>query len=218
MNAADELARVAKALYERGWMPGTAGNLSVRAGGEALVTSSGHAKGELTARDSALVRLCDSRPVTNSDVSPSAETKIHTAIYRATDCAAVVHAHPPFATAVASRYGRADHLGWVLFEGYELIKGFGLADPTAVAVPVFPNWPDVARIGLDVQTYLEGRPSTPPALLIAGHGATTWGDSLTQARDRLECLEALCQLLILTGSPTAPSPHQPRTDQEVLTR
>lgn len=98
-------------------MPGTAGNLSVRAGGEALVTSSGPAKGELTARDSALVRISDFRPVANSDVSPSAETKIHTAIYRATDCAAVVHAHPPFATAVASPYGLAgaSHTGIIYY-------------------------------------------------------------------------------------------------------
>jgi methylthioribose-1-phosphate isomerase len=36
-------------------------------------------------------------------------------------------------------------------------------------------------------------------LFIAGHGITAWGTDLAQARDRVECLEAICELVTLTG-------------------
>lgn len=198
-DAESELVVMAAALYRRGWLPGTSGNLSVRRGDQAVITGSGLAKSELSARDMVTVRIVDSAPVAATMRRPSAETAIHTAVYRATECGAVVHAHSPYATAVAIRFGRPDETAVVTLGHYELLKGFGLADPASVDLPVFPNWPDVALVGADVQKYLGAVAGTPPVLLIAGHGATTWGATLGQARDRLECLEALCRLVITTG-------------------
>ncbi|RJQ79096.1 S-methyl-5-thioribose-1-phosphate isomerase [Pseudonocardiaceae bacterium YIM PH 21723] len=199
---AEALAEISRSLYERGWMPGTAGNLSVRLyqqQGQALITGSGRSKGELTGRDMVRVWLSDSRALSTEGLRPSAETSIHTAIYRTTDAGAVVHVHAPSATALSVQYGRGGLIGTLEIADFELIKGFGLADPSMVEVPVFPNWPDVARIAEDVERYLVGRPDAPPVLLIAGHGLTTWGETLAQARDRAECLEALCQLVMMTG-------------------
>lgn len=199
---ASDLAAMAKTLYERGWMPGTSGNISLRTGPTAdhvAITGNGHSKGELTEQDIVCVRVSDSQAIWENGARPSAETAIHTALYRVTGCAAVVHVHSPYATAVSARYGQPGEVATLSFEDYELIKGFGLADPGSVDVPVFPNWAQVARIGLEVERYLEQRPSAPPVLLIGAHGATAWGDSLTQARDRVECLEMLCQLVTLTG-------------------
>jgi methylthioribose-1-phosphate isomerase len=121
------------------------------------------------------------------------------AVYRATNAEAVVHVHSPFATAVSVLSGRLDAITTVTFEGYELLKGLGLADPTRCALPVFPNWIDVQRISSDVEAHLSNRADVPPVLLIAGHGVTAWGRNLAQARDRLECTESLCELLTLTG-------------------
>ena len=52
-NAAvgQQIASIARSLYARGWMPGTAGNISVRTGQAAVITGSGLSKGELTADD-----------------------------------------------------------------------------------------------------------------------------------------------------------------------
>jgi len=122
------------------------------------------------------VRVSDSQSVWENRVRPSAETTIHTALYRATGCAAVVHVHSPHATAVSARYGRPDEVAPVSFEDYELIKGFGLAQPSGTEVPVFTNWAKIASIGLEMERYLERRPSAPPVLLIAAHGVTAWGD------------------------------------------
>ena len=123
---------------------------------------------------------------------PSAETAIHTAIYRATDAQAVVHVHAPNATAQTVGVS-----GTLTFSGYELIKGLGATD--TISVPVFTNHADVARIGDDIEQHLSEYPDAPPVLFIAGHGITGWGADLAQARDRIECLEAICELASVTG-------------------
>ncbi|MDO3645584.1 S-methyl-5-thioribose-1-phosphate isomerase [Nocardia mangyaensis] len=216
------IAVVARQLYERGWMPGTAGNISVRIGDDALITASGLSKGELSTHDTVLVTVADTVAYPGQSRKPSAETSIHTAVYRTTGAGAVVHVHSPFATALATTAARpapdpraTTEAGTIVpfaaddqpgetattlrISGYELLKGFGLADPSSVQVPLFPNWPDVARIGTDIETYLREHPTAPPILFITGHGITAWGDTLSQARDRAECLEALCELITRTG-------------------
>ncbi|KAF0846381.1 S-methyl-5-thioribose-1-phosphate isomerase [Nocardia caishijiensis] len=190
------LASVARQLYERGWMPGTAGNISVRSGDDALITASGLSKGELTEHDAVRVRIVDTTAYPGQNRKPSAETSIHTAVYRTRAAGAVVHVHSPFATALATTAQPGDT---VRISGYELIKGFGLDDPSTVDVPVFANWPDVTRIGADIEYYLRENPGAAPILFITGHGITAWGDTLAQARDRAECLEALCELIARTG-------------------
>ncbi|WP_019926259.1 bifunctional S-methyl-5-thioribose-1-phosphate isomerase/methylthioribulose 1-phosphate dehydratase [Nocardia sp. BMG111209] len=190
-SAGDRIAGIARELYAQGWMPGTAGNISEREGDTAVVTGSGLSKGELTAADVVGVRIADSVAVSGTR-KPSAETTIHTAVYRATGAAAVVHVHPPHATARSA--GAAESLR---FTGYELIKGLGASE--TIDIPVFANHPDVPRIGADIERYLIEHPDAPPVLFIAGHGITAWGASLAQARDRAECLEAMCELVTLTG-------------------
>ncbi|MFG1771321.1 S-methyl-5-thioribose-1-phosphate isomerase [Nocardia salmonicida] len=195
------IAATARQLYERGWMPGTAGNISVRIEpADALITASGLSKGELGEGDTVLVAIADTTARPGQNRKPSAETSIHTAVYRTRPAGAVVHVHSPFATALATTSARpGDAVTPLRISGFELLKGFGLADPSTVVIPVFPNWPEVARIGADIDTYLRENPDAPPILFITGHGITTWGDTLAQARDRAECLEALCELIARTG-------------------
>jgi methylthioribose-1-phosphate isomerase len=186
-----QIADIARSLYARGWMPGTAGNISVRTGQTAAITGSGLSKGELTAADMVTVAVADSQSVSGSR-RPSAETAIHTAIYRATDADAVVHVHAPHATAQTVGASTA-----LTFTGYELIKGLGTSG--TISIPVFTNHVDVAAIGEDIEQHLKRHPEAPPVLFIAGHGITAWGADLAQARDRIECLEAMCELATLTG-------------------
>ncbi|BBX98830.1 S-methyl-5-thioribose-1-phosphate isomerase [Mycobacterium lacus] len=188
---AHQIIDVARGLYARGWMAGTAGNISVRTGDTAEITGSGLSKGELASHDIVTVSIIDSRLVSGTR-RPSAETAIHTAIYRATGAGAVVHVHPPHAT--AQSLGAAQTLR---FGGYELIKGLGASE--TIDIPLFRNHSDVSRIGVDIETFLTEHPDAPPVLVIAGHGITAWGVDLAQARDRVECLEAMCELVTLSG-------------------
>jgi methylthioribose-1-phosphate isomerase len=189
--AGQQITDIAQSLYARGWMPGTAGNISVRTGQTAVITGSGLSKGALTAGDMVTVSVADSQPVSGRR-RPSAETAIHTAIYRAADADAVVHVHAPHAT--AHTVGASKSL---TFTGYELIKGLGTAE--TITIPVFTNHADVARVGAEIEQYLTRHPQAPPVLFIAGHGITGWGADLAEARDRVECLEAMCELVTLTG-------------------
>ena len=186
-----QVVDIARGLYARGWMAGTAGNISVRTGEAAVITGSGLSKGELTAHDLVTVTIADSQPVSGTR-RPSAETTIHTAVYRATGAHAVVHVHPPHATAQSIGAPKV-----LRFSGYELIKGLGATE--TIDIPVFANHSDVARIGADIERHLTEHPDATPVLFIAGHGITAWGASLAQARDRAECLEAMCELVTLSG-------------------
>ncbi|MGY4958716.1 methylthioribulose 1-phosphate dehydratase [Streptomyces sp. NEAU-S7GS2] len=201
-RAGGELAAFSRTLYKRGWMPGTAGNLSVRLPGSAtaLITASGRDKGDMTAQDMVAVYADTGEELAQERLRASAETTIHSAVYRTTDAAAVIHVHSPYATAVACRAGHRTRVTPLRIERFELLKGLGLADPARTEVPVFPNWPDVPRIASDVAGHLAATPDAPPGLLITDHGITTWGRDLAQARNRLECLESICQLQLLAGS------------------
>jgi methylthioribose-1-phosphate isomerase len=185
------IAALAHELHARGWMPGTSGNISVRDGQTAVITGSGLSKGELTAQDMVTVNIADSQRMSGTK-DPSAETAIHTAIYRATGASAVVHVHPPHATVQSINAPNV-----LRFAGYELIKGLGAAE--TVDIPVVPNHKDVPHIGADIERYLIEHPDAPPVLFIAAHGITAWGAHLAEARDRAECLEAMCELAVLSG-------------------
>ncbi|WP_030192315.1 S-methyl-5-thioribose-1-phosphate isomerase [Streptomyces sp. NRRL S-87] len=236
---ARELATFSRVLYERGWMPGTSGNLSVRtprvpgsARDRALITASGLDKGGLTERDMVPIDAGTGAPLAPGPLRASAEAAIHAAVYRATGAGAVIHVHSPYATAAAvlagvpeqgpaeqgrAEQGRAGHgpaeqhraehgPAELVLERYELLKGLGLDDPSRTALPVFANDPDVTRIAARVHDHLADRPGAAPALLITDHGVTVWGRDLAQARNRLECVEAICRLHLLVG-PTPPAPR-----------
>ncbi|MFB7589006.1 methylthioribulose 1-phosphate dehydratase [Streptomyces sp. NPDC056169] len=208
-QTAQQLADISRTLYERGWMPGTSGNVSMRLPDDpdrALITASGRDKGELTALDVVEVDARTGQASLPGQARPSAETSIHAAVYRVTGARAVIHVHSPYATVVAHRAAAVDAVSSVRVDRFELLKGLGLKDPTFTDLPVFPNWPRVDRIADDVAAHLAVDREGPPGLLLADHGITTWGDSLAQARNRLECLESLCQLLVLSHA----EPHVSR--------
>ncbi|MGW2488140.1 methylthioribulose 1-phosphate dehydratase [Streptomyces sp. NPDC001606] len=201
-TAAAELAALARDLYLRGWMPGTSGNLSVRLAGsdqdKALITASGLGKGELAAQHMVVVGAESGETVLAPDgLRASAETSIHSAVYRTTRAGAVIHVHAPYSTVVACRAGDRSRRTTLELTHFELLKGLGLADPSRADVPVFPNWPDVPRIAAEVADHVSSRTEVVPGLLIVDHGITVWGEDLAQARNRLECFEAICQLLTL---------------------
>jgi len=178
-----------------------------------LITASGRGKGELTRDDAVPVDLRSGRAEPAGDCRPSAETVIHRALYHTVPgCGAVVHAHPPYATALtvpAARAGTAE----VRFADFEILKGFGLPDPAEAVVPIFRNWADVAQIAADVTAHYAAAPSAPPALLIGFHGATAWGPDLETARNRLECLELLCRLHVMTATGWPRPAKDPQEDR-----
>ncbi|MFI8998972.1 methylthioribulose 1-phosphate dehydratase [Streptomyces sp. NPDC053542] len=196
------LSAVCRSLHRRGWMPGTSGSVSIRAGEAIMITTRDQSKRTISRQDTVLVDPFQGLPLLGETEWPAAETSMHLAIYQQVPgCGAIVHAHAPYATVLATVTGTTGFLGQAVFEGMELAKGLGVTDPHLVVVPIFTNWPDGSRIANDVSAYLDASAAgAPPALLIDRHGVTTWGPDLDEARNRLESIEELCRLTLLTSA------------------
>lgn len=99
MTPAEELARTALVLEQRGLNSGTSGNLSVRTDGGFLVTPSAVPAERL---EPAVMVAMDLDGMVRSSGVPSTEWRIHRDVYWAFPRAgAVVHTHSPYATALA---------------------------------------------------------------------------------------------------------------------
>lgn len=196
-EAKENLVAEARAFYQKGWMLGTSGNLSIRVNNEgeelqAAITASGVDKGRLELDD--ILILNEEMEVVGEAKGrrPSAETSIHWAIYRSNpDIRAIFHVHT-VATTMASTLVNTASSQTLDIEGLEMVKGFDLWEADAVAeIPVLPNHHHVPQIAADTARLLEQGASVP-AFLIQGHGMTAWGSSVSQARKHLEICEFLC--------------------------
>jgi ribulose-5-phosphate 4-epimerase/fuculose-1-phosphate aldolase len=99
-DISEKIAKAGKELYDHGLVKGTSGNISARIpGGDAfLIKSSGARMGRLKPEELVLVDLEGNK--ISGELSVSAETPMHAAIYRARkDVQAVVHTHAATATA-----------------------------------------------------------------------------------------------------------------------
>ncbi|MFN8572774.1 MAG: class II aldolase/adducin family protein [Gemmatimonadaceae bacterium] len=176
-----EIVAVCRRLYDRGLIAGPDGNVSVRiARDRLLVTPSGMSKVDVTEGD--LVELSlDGRHVRGSRRA-SSEIAMHLRIYeRRPDVMAVVHAHPPIATgfAVAGESFAACVLPEMIFQ-----VGW---------VPLVPYaTPGTQELADKFEPYL----AQHDAFLMANHGATTIGDNLVTAHQRMESLEHTARILL----------------------
>lgn len=194
---AREIIEAGQFLYARGWSPATSSNYSVRlSASEALLTVSGKHKGQLGVDD---VLATDLEGNTlEPGKKPSAETLLHTQLYRCRpEVGAILHTHSVNAT-VLSRLTAADHL---VFEDYELQKAFSgvSTHESTVRVPIFDNDQDIARLAGKVQPWLDQHPDCV-GYLIRGHGLYTWGAKMTDALRQIEAFEFLfeCELKMLS--------------------
>lgn len=194
------LAAESARFAAKGWMPGTAGNLSVTLSRDPLrlaVTASGLDKGELTASDIVVVDAAGEGVIGEggSEQRPSAEAGLHARIAAVTGAGAAIHVHALAAV-------QAGHLwpGGVVLYDLEMLKGLGhRAHGERVVIPVVPNGQDMRVLG-DAFERQYARPTATvaevPALIVADHGIYAWGADLRQARWHLELTEALLQIAL----------------------
>ena len=155
------------------------GNLSVRIGEDRLLaTPTGVSKGFMAPDDLILCDL-DGR-VVQGNKQPSSELKMHLAVYHhRPEIQAVVHAHPPYATAFALAGVPLDQC--LLPES---VVTMGAVPLVPYATPSTEEMPDSLR------PYV-GRCD---AVLLANHGALVWAESLEAAYYSMETLEHAAQI------------------------
>jgi methylthioribulose-1-phosphate dehydratase len=134
----------------------------------------------------------DGQPVPPEARRPSAETLLHTLVYRLRpDVKAVLHVHAPLSV-VVSRARLAE--GAVRFSGWELQKGLrGVGTHEAeVEIPIFGNQQDMPALAREIEPALTARPDLR-AFLLAGHGLYAFGASVAEAKRHVEVVETLLE-------------------------
>jgi len=175
-----ELIRFARRLDGRGILTSTDGNLSLRLSDESiLITPSGSCKGML--RRDELVLAQRNGTATGR---PSSELGLHRAIYEERpDVRAVIHAHPPHATAYAVAGIPLDRA--ILSE---VVLSLG-------AVPVAPYAkPTGEELADSVRPFVVGH----SAILLRFHGAVAFSNSVARACFMMETLEHVAQIDFLS--------------------
>jgi L-fuculose-phosphate aldolase len=154
---------------------GTSGNVSVRSREGFLITPSGQAMAALTADD--MVEMTLSGEV-SGEGRPSSEWRFHRDIYAAFPASeAVVHAHSPFAVALACL--RRD-----IPPFHYMVAMAGGVDIRCAAYATFGT----QALSDAVLRALQDR----RACLMANHGLVAWGRSLPAALALANEVEALC--------------------------
>jgi L-fuculose-phosphate aldolase len=184
-----ELVRFSKLLHRMGFMPGTSGNLSVRLDAERLlVTPTGASKFLLRSEDMVIVdmegrHLEGARRVTS-------EVSMHLAVYHLRpDVGAVVHSHPPIATAFACA-GRG--LEEVLCQ--EAVMTLGAVPLAKYATT------GTGEVAASLVPYM----AEHDAILMANHGAVSYGGTLLTAFQKMETVEHLAQVALVADQLGAP--------------
>lgn len=198
-DAAAAIVAAGRRMDRLGWVPATAGNISVRLpDGPVAITRSGCHKGALTPAE--VMRVDLDGASLDPGAKPSYETLLHCGIYRRfPEAGAVLHGHSVAATVLSRRAGNAIRLA-----GYELLKAFpgGPTHETEVALPVLDNDQDIPRLQGALDALWEATPAAPPGYLIRGHGVYVWGADMGQAMARLEALEFMLLCHLEEGRPT----------------
>ncbi len=177
-----EIIRAGRKLWERQYVDGNGGNISVRLGSRyVLCTPTMVSKGDLEPADICLSDLNGN--ILAGDRSRTSELLLHLEIYKASPRArAVVHCHPPYATAFAVT-GATPPSG--LITEYELFIG-----PPAVAPYETPGTQAFAETVLPfVQDH--------NTILLTNHGIVCWADTVTHAEWLVEIFETCCKTYLL---------------------
>jgi len=155
------------------------------------MTQSGCDKSRLTGNE---LMLCDlSGQALDPDEKPSAETPVHSCLYRLSDSiGAVFHSHSVTSTLLSMRAGSALEI-----TGFEMQKAFTgvTTHEQTVVVPVFDNDQDMVALAEKLAAAWHDGLIKMPGFLIAGHGLYAWGDDAAEATRHLEGFEFLFECL-----------------------
>ncbi len=179
-----EILCVGRKLWERQYVDGNGGNISCRLGSRyVLCTPTMMSKRDMEPADICLSDMEGN--IVAGDRLRTSELLLHLEIYRANPRArAVVHCHPPHATAFAMT-GTTPPIG--LIPEYEMFIG-----PAAVARYETPGTQAFAET---VLPFVEDHNT----ILLANHGVVCWSDTVTHAEWLVEILESYCKTCVIAG-------------------
>lgn len=165
---------IGKRVYEKGFIAANDGNISVRIGeNEFLITPTNISKGLLT--PDMIIKVDSKGNVLEGDYKPTSEMKMHLLVYQERpDVNAVLHVHPPYATAFA-------------IAGISLDQA--IMPEAVVSLGTIPlaqyGTPSTDEVPKAIKTHVYEH----QGVLLENHGALTWGKNLENAYYLMESLE-----------------------------
>lgn len=182
--AREEMARLCKSLFDRGFSVGTAGNVSVRLPDGILMTPTNIRLGDL---DPARIAKIDASGHHVAGDRPTKEIFLHQAFYDTRPQAgAVVHLHSTWATALSCLPDTDPKDSVPSLTPYVVMR----VGPVAMVPYVKPGDPKTGRL----IRALNGRYG---AVLLANHGPVVSGKTLFSTVAAAEELEETAKLLIV---------------------
>ncbi len=186
-----EMIDAGKKLWQRQYVDGNGGNMSYRISDRfVLCTPTLCSKGDLTLDDFSLVDLenvqwCGTRAQTS-------EIRLHLEIYKAVpEAKAVIHCHPPYATAHA--------IAGILPPANLIPEQEVFVGPMAMAPYETPGTWEFART---VLPFIEDHNT----VLLTNHGIVCWADTVTHAEWYVEVADTYCKTALIASqlSPRLP--------------
>lgn len=180
----EQICEIGYDLWQLGFVAANDGNISVKLeDGTILTTPTGVSKKSM--KPDMLVKMSiDGTILSDNGLKASSEVGMHLRCYElCSDISAVVHAHPPYATAFACAH--------IPLDNYCLSEAVTFLGSVPCAEYATPGTPEVAK---SIEPFL----SEHDALLLMNHGALTVGKDLTQAYFRMETLEHYANVCFIT--------------------
>lgn len=185
LEAKQAILEVGRRMYQKGFVAANDGNISCKVGPDTLwTTCTGVSKGFMT--QDMLVKMDTNGKVIMGSRKPSSEVKMHLRVYMENpEVMAVTHAHPPVATSFAIAGISLDKA--ILPEA---VVQLGTVPIAKYATPGTQEVPDsIAPFCRDYN-----------GVLLANHGALSWGKDIMEAFYRLESMEYYATILMYTGN------------------
>ena len=198
-----QIIAVAQKMYERDFISGVAGNISVRLSPDRiLLTPAGASKADLLPADLLVVDLQGNCVDGDASCRPSSELPMHLEVYRQrTDIGAVVHAHPITCVAMSL-------VGMSLAPPY-IPEALVLLGPIATAPYATPS-------STENRDAIAGLIHNHDAIILAHHGTLTVGRDLDEAYGRLEVLEHTARTVALAHQLGTPKQLAENAVQKLL--
>lgn len=177
-----QMCEIGQRIWLRGYCAGNEGNHSIRVSDNRfLCTPTGKSKGDLKPDDICTVDG-DGKQISGR-LKRTSEFLLHAAIYRnRKDVNAVVHSHPPHATAFAIS---GMEIPSCIHPEAELFLG-----PVKTAKYVAPG---DQRLGESIEPFVKDSNT----IILANHGVVCFAQDLETAYYQLEIIDAYCRILML---------------------
>ena len=182
----EEIIKTAAMLHHKNMLAACDGNISYRYDDNTiLITPSGKPKFLLSEDEISVVDI-------NGQVikgKPSSEMLMHLEVYKMReDARAVIHAHPPTAIAYSIAHPEAEAIPGNSFS--ELILAVG-------KLPIAPfRIPGSLEMGTVLHPFIKDH----KVIVLARHGALSFGEDLIEAYNGMERLEHCCEVLLKAQS------------------